>query len=144
MLFLVREVQIQMDYLRILRTRHDLSQPVCCYMTSGVWRNAGPCHFLRHFLEDEAHLSIVQIAKYVKGLIPLALGLCLKWFMGQCPISVIYNSLAVSLTLTLSSPPQRMFWCPHLAWGIVGMGEETEILLINIVSYLYLSCITRS
>lgn len=123
MLFLVREVQFQMDYLRLFWTRHDLSQPVsCCYMTSGVWRNAGPCHFLRHFLEDEAHLSIVQIAKYVKGVDSSALGLCLKWFMGQCPISVIYNSLAVSLTLTLSSHPKECFDVPTLhgelwAWG---------------------------
>ena len=64
----------------------------------------------------------------IPGLSPVsyvcasALGLCLKWFMGQCPISVIYNSLAVSLTLTLSSHPKECFDVPTLhgelwAWG---------------------------
>lgn len=68
----------------------------------------------------------------------------MRWFMGQCPILVIYNSLAISLTLTLSSPPQRMFWCPHLAWWNCGHGGgNRDPSLINIVSYLCLSCITR-
>lgn len=82
MLFSVREVQIQMDYLRLFQIRHDLSSQslCCCYMTLGVWRNAGPCHFLRHFLEYEADISIVQIAKYANGVDSSALGLCLRWW----------------------------------------------------------------